>query len=83
MAVLLIHGTVDEVVPVERSRMMYEGLDGAGWNVTLREVDTDHAGVIGSVYEPSKHRCIPSDSSDRQRHLAAIAEWIADFARVV
>jgi len=50
--VLLIHGSSDEVVPVARSRLTFDRLVGAGWDVSLREVHADHAGAIGAIYDP-------------------------------
>lgn len=41
---LLIHRSSDEVVPVELARVTYESLRRAGWEITLREVEADHAG---------------------------------------
>jgi pimeloyl-ACP methyl ester carboxylesterase len=77
---LLIHGASDEVVPVERARMTAERLVGAGWKTSLREVETDHAGSIGAVYDPDTHRCVPTDDPIRGELLASIGGWMADFA---
>lgn len=77
---LLIHGTFDEVVPVERARVTFDELLRAGWDITLREVETDHAGAIGTIYDPTGHRCVPTGDPVRGELLAAIARWIADFA---
>jgi predicted esterase len=77
---LLIHGSSDEVVPIGRARITFEALLRAGWEVTLREVETDHAGAIGTIYDPTKHRCVPTDDPIRQELLTTIARWIVDFA---
>jgi predicted esterase len=77
---LLIHGSSDEVVPVERARITFEALLRAGWEVTLREVATDHAGAIGTVYDSSGHRCVPTDDPIGRELLTTIAGWMADFA---
>ncbi len=77
---LLIHGASDEVVPVGRSRSTCEDLRSAGWDVSLREVDTDHAGTIGTVYDPYRRRCVPADDPDRQALVTTIGGWIADLA---
>jgi predicted esterase len=76
--VLLIHGTSDEVVPVERARSTCTALERSGWEISLREVDTDHAGAIGTVYHSDSHRCVPTDDPGRQALLTTIATWIAD-----
>jgi predicted esterase len=77
---LLIHGSSDEVVPVERARTTLERLGRAGWRASLREVETDHAGAIGAIYQPDTHRCVPTDDPNRRQHLGTIASWMADFA---
>jgi predicted esterase len=77
---LLIHGSRDEIVPVERSRSTYQSLFNAGWEVTIREVDADHAGAIGMVYDPDRHRCVHSADPVRQERAATVAGWMAEFA---
>ncbi len=77
---LLVHGSSDEVVPVGRSRSTFESLRSVGWNVVLREVDTDHAGTIGTTYDPYRRRCVPTSDRARQDLLTTIAGWIADLA---
>jgi predicted esterase len=80
---LLIHGSSDEVVPVGRSRSTFESLQSAGWDVVLREVDTDHAGTIGTIYDPYRRRCVPSSDPGRQELVTTIAGWIADLSLAV
>jgi predicted esterase len=77
---VLIHGASDEVVPPERSRVTFDRLLQEGWNVTLREVATDHAGAIGTVFDPARHRCVPTDDPGRQEALVTVAGVIADLA---
>jgi len=77
---LLLHGSADEVVPVERSRITLERLRSEGWRVTLREMPTDHAGAIGTVYDPVRHRCVPAVDFSRPGVLAATATMIAELA---
>jgi predicted esterase len=77
---LLIHGSADEVVPIARARIAFEALLRAGWEIDLREVETDHAGAIGMAYSPTDHRCVPTDDPARQELLTTIAGWIADVA---
>jgi dienelactone hydrolase len=79
---VLIHGFADEVVPIERSRITFERLHGAGWTVTLREVPTDHAGVIGTVYDPARLRCVPASDALRLEVLATNAAVISELASV-
>ncbi len=81
--VLLIHGSLDEVVPVERARLTFDALREAGWDVVLREVETDHAGAIGTVYDPTSHRCLPTGDPLRLELLTSIAGWVSEFALAV
>jgi predicted esterase len=78
--VLLIHGSSDEVVPPSRSRRVFDDLRPAGWDIELREVKTDHAGTIGTVYDPVRRRCVRTDNRDRLATLATVAGWVAAFA---
>lgn len=80
LPLLLVHGSSDEVVGVDRSRVMCGSLRRAGWDVTLREVETDHAGAIGAVYRPADHRCVASEDPERLRVLATVAGWVVEFA---
>ena len=80
LPLLLVHGSSDEVVPVERARLTYEALRRAGWPVVLHEVASDHAGAIGTVYDPTAQRCVPTDEPVRRETLATVAGWISDLA---
>jgi len=62
---------------------MFESLRSVGWNVVLREVNTDHAGTIGTIYDPYRRRCVPTSDPGRQALLTTIAGWIAELALAV
>jgi acetyl esterase/lipase len=72
--VWLVHGTVDPVVDVERSRELRTALKEQGWPVSLNEVATDHAGVIMTEFVPEHHRCLPSAAD----HAAEAGSRTAD-----
>jgi predicted esterase len=78
--VVLAHGSADEVVPFERSLVTYDRLLAEGWRVTLREVPTDHAGAIGTAYDPALQRCVPSDGSSCRGALVTVAAIVAGLA---
>jgi predicted esterase len=80
ISLVLVHGSSDEVVPPERSRATFDQLRREGWNVTLDEVATDHAGAIGTVYDPVRQRCVPTDDRGRREVLEAVATLIVDLA---
>jgi predicted esterase len=77
---VLFHGSFDGVAPSERSRVTFDRLLREGWSVTLRELATDHAGAIGTVYDPARHRCVPTDDPSRREALVTVATLIADLA---
>jgi predicted esterase len=77
---VLIHGSADEVVPLARSLVTYDRLLAEGWSVTLREVPADHAGAIGTKYDPARQRCVPSDDSSRRGVLVTVAAIVAGLA---
>jgi acetyl esterase/lipase len=58
--VWLVHGVADPVVDAERSRELRTALEERGWQVSLDEVATDHAGVIMTEFVPEHDRCLPS-----------------------
>jgi dienelactone hydrolase len=77
---VLIHGSTDDVVPRGRSALIFERLSREGWSVTLREVATDHAGAIGTVFDPARRRCVPADDPTRRDVRTTVAAVIADLA---
>ncbi|MFG2654892.1 alpha/beta hydrolase [Streptomyces sp. NPDC048425] len=79
--VRLVHGTEDASVPVESSRELHEALCAQGWDSALSEQATDHAGVLGSVYDPAVGRCV-AGASVRSFGLAT-AQVVAAVARSV
>ncbi|MFE6158374.1 alpha/beta hydrolase [Streptomyces sp. NPDC056486] len=74
--VRLVHGTADTIVPGDSSRELHEVLLSHGWDSELSEPATDHAGVLGCVYDPGAGRCVPSTES-------SVSELGRETARVV
>ena len=77
---LLVHGTGDHLVPVERSAEAADRLARHGWSVRLRQVGTDHAGVIGTVFDRARGRCVPSDDPVRAAALVEVADLVSRAA---
>lgn len=77
---LLIHGTADSLIPLDRSVLGADVLVEAGWRVDLVPVATDHAGVIGTKYDRVRKRCVPSDEPARVTALASVAREVARLA---
>ncbi|RVU19931.1 alpha/beta hydrolase [Streptomyces antnestii] len=79
--VRLVHGTRDAAVPVESSRELHEALLARGWDASLSEPVTDHAGVLGCVYDPGAGRCVQAADAAVRAVGRATAEVVAAVAR--
>lgn len=69
----LLHGTADDVVPVDASRRFAARLTAVGWPVDVVELDTDHAAIAGAVYDPVADRY----SAGRDPETVATARDVA------
>ena len=74
----LLHGSEDGIVPVEGSRSAAARLKALGWPVVLEELPTDHAGIIGTEYDPYLRRCVPTDDRTAAEAKAYVAWRIAE-----
>ncbi|MGZ4508906.1 MAG: hypothetical protein ACXVX0_16790 [Blastococcus sp.] len=63
----LVQGGCDTVVPVEGA----EACRTVGVRCSLNVVASDHAGVVGTAYDPSHGVCVPSDGAAATIGLAA------------
>ena len=52
----------------------------AGWRTALHEIDTDHAGVVGTRFDERTEQYRPSTATHAVRAADAVAELIADVA---
>jgi len=77
---VLVHGTADHLVPVEHSAEATGRLVRLGWTARLRRVGTDHAGVIGTVYDRDRRRCVPTEDPVRVGVRARVADLVAATA---
>ena len=77
---VLLHGTADPVVPVRRSEEGARALARLGWEVDLETVDTDHAGIVGSEYDPWRRRCVVTEDPARLAVRSEVAARIAAVA---
>ncbi|MEU9122961.1 alpha/beta hydrolase [Streptomyces sp. NPDC048506] len=77
----LVHGSRDTVVPAQHSRDLADALRAADNPVTYQEPDTDHAGVIMTVYDPAVDRCVPTTAADAVRAGRLVAGVLAEAAR--
>jgi dienelactone hydrolase len=51
-------------------------LRSAGWRTTLRELDTDHAGIVGTRFDPRTEQYLPSDADHAVRACRDVAAVI-------
>jgi predicted esterase len=77
---VLVHGTRDTVVPPVRSVTTADHLAGLGWMAGLRMLETDHAGIVGTEYDPWRRRCVPTADTARIATRAAVASLVAEAA---
>jgi predicted esterase len=78
----LAHGTEDTVVDVEASREFAALLAEKGWPVRFEEQPTDHAGIIGTTYDPLTRRCRPATAGPAVAAGELSARMIAEAAGV-
>jgi len=76
----LVHGTEDATVPAAASREFAALLARRGWPVRLEEQPTDHAGVIGTEYDPLARRCVPATAGPAVSAGRLSARMIAEAA---
>ncbi|MGE0219805.1 dienelactone hydrolase family protein [Mycolicibacterium sp.] len=73
----LLHGTADDVVPVQVSRTFAAALAAVGWPVRVVELDTDHGAIAGARYDPAADRYFPAADPGTQRVAGEVAGHIA------
>ena len=77
----LLHGTADDVVPVEASRSFAARLHEIDWPVQVVELDTDHGAIAGAVYDAQADRYDPADDDETVRVATDVAARIAAVMR--
>lgn len=75
-SIRLLHGTQDDIVPIEGSRAFAKVLRSAGWEADLTELDTDHAGIVGAGFVADTSRCIPSQEPRVVKALGQVVDVI-------
>lgn len=73
----LLHGTRDDVVPVDTSRDFAAGLRRVGWPVRIVELDTDHGAIAGARYDANADRYFPADDPQTSSVVCDVAARIA------
>ncbi|MFI8084868.1 alpha/beta hydrolase [Kitasatospora sp. NPDC086009] len=80
--VWLVHGTADDLVPAALSRELHAALTERRSPVRLLELDSDHAGVVLTEYDPAVERCRPARADHAVRAGRATARVLAEAAAV-
>jgi predicted alpha/beta hydrolase family esterase len=76
----LLHGSADDVVPVETSRSFAATLNDNEWPVEFVELAADHGSIAGAVYDSGVDRYFAAEDP---RVLAVAADVAARIASVV
>lgn len=76
----LLHGRLDDVVPVSASRRFAADLEQHGWPVELVELDADHGSIAGATYDPVAGRYHAAEDSETRDIAADVAARIAALA---
>jgi dipeptidyl aminopeptidase/acylaminoacyl peptidase len=76
----LLHGTHDDVVPVDMSRAFAATLARAEWPVDLVELDADHGNIAGAVYDSAGDRYLAADDPETLAVATDVARRIAVVA---
>jgi dienelactone hydrolase len=72
----LVHGRQDAVVPAAGAREFAEACRKAGIRCSLVLVDSDHAGVVGTVYDSDLRRCVADDGPAARNGLEAALDAV-------
>jgi predicted esterase len=73
----LLHGVMDDVVPVAASRAFAASLEQVGWPVEIVELATDHGAIAGARYEPNADRYSAAEDPQTQLVASDVADRIA------
>jgi dipeptidyl aminopeptidase/acylaminoacyl peptidase len=74
----LLHGSADDVVPVEVSRSFAATLNDNEWPVELAELSADHGAIAGARYDSGVDRYFAADDPAVLAVAADVARRIAD-----
>ena len=61
--IYLLHGRADTVVPAAAAVEFVDACSRSSVSCALSLLDSDHAGVIGTRYDPDRRACVPSDEA--------------------
>ncbi|HET7665182.1 MAG TPA: alpha/beta fold hydrolase [Mycobacterium sp.] len=73
----LLHGTADDVVPIQASGSFTATLTANGWPVEFVELTADHGAIAGATYDPDRDRYSAAEEPQVLAVAADVAERIA------
>ncbi|GAA4192988.1 alpha/beta hydrolase [Microbispora amethystogenes] len=76
----LLHGVDDELVDVEHSREFAKVLHDHAWPVHFHELETNHAGIVMTQYDPGLRRCVPAADGHAMEAGHRVAALLASAA---
>ena len=79
---VLVHGLADHIVEPAGTRTFVELARSRGLRIEHREVETDHAGVIGTEFDAVRGLCVPSETTGARTGLAAALQAVFDALRL-
>lgn len=74
--IVIMHGTLDDIVPVSEGRAAARGFESAGWRMRLLELPVDHAGIVGTRFDQGAGECVPDPSLG-----AVVAQVVEEVVR--
>jgi dienelactone hydrolase len=77
----LLHGTADDVVPVEVSRSFAVRLTDNKWPVEFVELAADHGAIAGAAYDRARDRYLAADDPEVLALATEVARRIAAVAK--
>jgi hypothetical protein len=78
----LLHGIDDGLVDVEHSREFAKALRTHAWPVHFHELETNHAGIVMTQYDPGLKRCVPATGGHARAAGQRVAAILARAAGV-
>lgn len=79
----LLHGIRDSQVNIQQPRDFAAAAADHGWLVRLTELDTDHAGIVMTEWDPVRRRCRPTTDAHAVAAGRLSARAIAEAAQPI
>ncbi|MFI5429740.1 alpha/beta hydrolase [Aeromicrobium sp. UC242_57] len=77
----LVYGERDPLATPDLVAGLELRLRASDWRTSMHSVDADHAGVVGTRFEPRTERYLPSRAADATRAADTVAELVVAATR--